>query len=197
MTFDERGHACPQPVINVKKALAEISDRTEVEVLVDNPTAVENFKKFAAQMGWQFEQRPSDAPQTYVIRLIAEPNCDCEAIDFAPMTGRTVILINSNLVGEGDSALGKVLMKSFLYALTEAERKPDELIFMNSGAYLTSEGSESLEDLKTLESGGVTITTCGTCLNFYNLQDSLKVGSVSNMYSIVESLTSAGKVIRL
>lgn len=196
MRFDERGHACPQPVINVKKALAAISAQTEVEVLVDNQTAVENFRKFAAQMGWTFEQRPSDEQQTYIIHMVASPKCDCEAMDFAPTSGKVVILINSRLIGEGDPALGQVLMKSFLYALTEADRKPDEIIFMNSGAYLTTEGSESIDDLKLLASAGVSITTCGTCLNFYGLQDSLMVGSVSNMYSIVESLTDAGKVIR-
>ncbi|MFQ9444784.1 MAG: hypothetical protein ACLR01_08515 [Vescimonas sp.] len=47
-----------------------------------------------------------------------------------------------------------------------------------------------------MEAQGVEIRTCGTCLNYYGLTDKLAVGSVTNMYDIVETMTSAGKVIR-
>ena len=50
--------------------------------------------------------------------------------------------------------------------------------------------------LRTLEAQGVTIMTCGTCLNYYGLTERLAVGSVSNMYTIAETLAGAGKVIR-
>ena len=49
---------------------------------------------------------------------------------------------------------------------------------------------------KELEAQGVEILTCGTCLNFYGLTDKLAVGGVTNMYTIVEKLASAGKVIK-
>jgi peroxiredoxin family protein len=58
------------------------------------------------------------------------------------------------------------------------------------------EGSESLEDLQNMEKQGVKIMTCGTCLNYYGLADKLKVGEVTNMYAIVETLARAGKVIK-
>ena len=54
----------------------------------------------------------------------------------------------------------------------------------------------SLEDLKELEAQGAEILTCGTCLNHYHLEDKLRVGSVTNMYDITESLLQAKKIIR-
>ena len=57
------------------------------------------------------------------------------------------------------------------------------------------EGSASLEDLKNLEAQGVEIMTCGTCLNYYGLSDKLAVGEVTNMYAIVEKLTTADLVV--
>lgn len=73
---------------------------------------------------------------------------------------------------------------------------PDKILFYNGGATLTTEGSDSLEDLKSLEAQGVEILTCGTCLNYYNLSDQLAVGSVTNMYAIVEAMSQADKIIR-
>ena len=87
-------------------------------------------------------------------------------------------------------------MKGFLYALTQQERLPDTILFYNGGATIPVEGSASLEDLRTLEAMGVEILTCGTCLNYHGLTDKLAVGTVTNMYDIVEKLTMAGKVIR-
>ena len=87
-------------------------------------------------------------------------------------------------------------MKGFLFALTQLRPLPDTVIFYNGGAALTTEGSASLEDLRTLEAQGVEIMTCGTCLNYYGLTERLAVGSVSNMYTIAETLAGAGKVIR-
>ena len=69
------------------------------------------------------------------------------------------------------------------------------MLFFNGGAFLTCEG-DSVADLKLLESQGVEILTCGTCLDFYHLEDKLSVGGVTNMYAIVEKLAAAEKVIR-
>ena len=87
-------------------------------------------------------------------------------------------------------------MKGFIYALTSQEELPDTVIMYNRGARLPVEGSESLEDLKLLESQGVEILTCGTCLDYYGLKEKLQVGSVTNMYAIVEAMNRADKIIR-
>ena len=107
-----------------------------------------------------------------------------------------VVVLSSNQMGQGDEALGKLLMKGFVFALTQQDMLPETILLYNSGAFLSCEGSDNLEDLKTLEAQGVEIRTCGTCLNYYGLTDKLAVGSVTNMYDIVETMTSAGKVIR-
>lgn len=61
---------------------------------------------------------------------------------------------------------------------------------------MTCEGSASLEDLQKLESLGVEILTCGTCLSHYGLTEQLRVGGVTNMYVIVEKQMQATKVVR-
>ena len=87
-------------------------------------------------------------------------------------------------------------MKSFLFALTQQDLLPETVLLYNGGAFLSCEGSESLEDLKKLEERGVEILTCGTCLDFYGLKDRLAVGGVSNMYEIVEKQSRASVILR-
>ena len=108
----------------------------------------------------------------------------------------TVVAIAADTMGEGAEELGKTLLKAGVFSLTQQEKLPRTILFYNGGAHLTCEGSPMLEDLKVLEAEGVEILTCGTCLNYYGLTDKLAVGSVTNMYDIVETMTSAGKVIR-
>ena len=81
-------------------------------------------------------------------------------------------------------------------SLTQQDELPDTILCYNGGAKLTCEGSESLEDLKDLAARGVEILTCGTCLNFYGITEKLQVGSVTNMYDIVERMSSADRVIK-
>ena len=59
--------------------------------------------------------------------------------------------VASDTMGEGDPALGKILMKGFLYALSQMDTLPETILFYNGGVMLTTEGSESLEDLKAME----------------------------------------------
>ena len=47
-----------------------------------------------------------------------------------------------------------------------------------------------------LAARGVEILTCGTCLNFYGITEKLQIGSVTNMYDIVERMSSADRVIK-
>ena len=99
-------------------------------------------------------------------------------------------------MGNGEEQLGKILMKSFIFALTKQDQLPETILCYNSGAYLTCEGSDSLEDLKSLEAEGVKILTCGTCLNFYGITDKLQVGEVTNMYVIAEKMTQADLIVQ-
>ena len=87
-------------------------------------------------------------------------------------------------------------MKAFVFALTKQDVLPETILCYNTGAYLTTEGADTLEDLKLLESEGVTILTCGTCLDFYGLKEKLAVGGVTNMYEIALRMESATTIVR-
>lgn len=45
--IDERGNACPIPVVHTKKALESMNGETKLVVLVDNEPAVQNVTRFA------------------------------------------------------------------------------------------------------------------------------------------------------
>jgi selenium metabolism protein YedF len=106
-------------------------------------------------------------------------------------------VVSTDKLGEGNDDLGTILMKGYLYTLSENDIIPKELIFLNGGVKLTVKESEVLESLKTLEKRGVKILSCGTCLDFYGIKEELAIGEISNMYTIVESMNTSSKVIKL
>lgn len=211
ITVNAMGDICPIPVVKTKKALGELNGPGEIEVLVDNETAVKNVTKMAKSSGASAESEQLGEKQYRVLITVGEVaaeqlksahNADAKA-QVQPEAAAgcrtcvgTVVAIGSDRMGEGSEELGHILMKSFIFALTQLDDLPDKILFYNGGAKITIEGSESLEDLKTLEEQGVEIMTCGTCLDYYGIKDKLAIGSVTNMYSIVETLQSAMNVIR-
>ena len=121
--------------------------------------------------------------------------CDEVKEDQKEKLRRGLAYINSHLLGVGDEALGSILMRAFLRTLLDLEPKPFRLILINNGVRLAPEGSEVLETLQALSDKGVEILSCGTCLDFYELKEKLKVGVVSNMYDIAQSLLEADRLI--
>ncbi len=220
--LDERGKACPLPVIETKKALEKCSAGEIVEVIVDNEIAVQNLKKMAAHKGLESESYQA-AQREYIVKITAkeaeqgkqeeqeeqyfeqcqlanqdeieEEKMKTQEAKARKKTG-IVVVLSSREMGGGDEVLGKLLMKSFVYALTEQDSAPDTVLLYNGGAYLSCEGSDSLDDLKVLEENGAEILTCGTCLNHYKIAEKLAVGSVTNMYEIVEKMSEAKKIIK-
>ena len=75
--------------------------------------------------------------------------------------------------------------------------KPERAIFVNTGVRLTTEGSEVLDDVRALESTGVQILSCVTCLDYLGLADKLEVGRATNMNDTVDALMTAGHVVSL
>lgn len=190
MTVDARGLDCPEPVIMTKKAL-DSQEVNEVVAIVDNKVALENISRLVKTLN--LESMIEEQDGSYFINIVKdEVNVSKQEIG-----GSTVILIASNVLGQGDDKLGNVLMKSFMYTLTQIEGEVKTLIFLNSGVMLTTAGSELLEYLKNLENAGVEILSCGTCLDFYGLTDKLQVGGVGNMYTIAEEMLRATKTIVL
>lgn len=196
--LDARGMACPLPVVNAKKAAEALNPGDTLIVRVDNEIAVQNLQRFAQHMGFPSAgEKQSETEYTVTMHMggeaKAEPEIAC-ATD-ARKKGMLVVL-SANTMGTGEEKLGKALMKAFVFALTKQDVLPETILCYNSGAYLTCEDADTLEDLKLLESEGVTILTCGTCLDFYGLKEKLAVGGVTNMYDIVQRLESAATIVR-
>ena len=197
------GDTCPIPVVKTKNAIKELAGAGEVEVLVDNEIAVQNLGKMAKQKGYGFKSEKLGAAEFQVTITVGE-SAEAQNVDdieevcaVVPNKKKNVVVaINSAKMGVGHDELGGVLIKGFIFALTQMEELPSAILFYNGGATLTTEGSPSLEDLKNLEAQGVEILTCGTCLNYYGLGDKLRVGEVTNMYAIVEKLTGADLVVK-
>jgi len=189
--IDCRGMACPQPVITTKKAMEE-SEHKEFILIIDNPSARDNVERFAQSQGAvvDVQKKGND------FFLHIQKKDAFELAGSVQKAEKVVVYINSNLLGVGEEALGAILMRSFLKTLLDLKPIPSKLIFINSGVRLTAEGSEILDSLKGLSEKGVGILSCGTCLDFYGLKEKLKVGIISNMYDIAQSLLEADRLIR-
>lgn len=186
---DARGLACPRPVMLTKEALRQ-SD--SVTCIVDNPTARDNVSRLAAKEGCRVTEKEEQG--AFYLQLTRDRTTgSCQ-----PMTPTlTVMLIGSDKMGRGSDELGGILVRSMLHTLAEGDRRPTTLILLNSGVKLVTADSPVLEDLQLLESQGVEILACGTCLDYYELKERVAVGQVSNMYSIVELMLDADNVISI
>lgn len=192
--IDARGLACPQPVLELKKALAA-NPGTEICILVDNEAAKENVRRFGQSQNCKVETKTL-ANQEFELLVIP---AGFIAKDVPAQSSKIVnktILITDDKIGT-EIELGKVLLKGFIYALIEAEELPNKIIFVNRGVLVTTQNSEVIEDLKKLATAGVTIYSCGTCLNYFNLTTDLKVGLIGNAYDTINSLITADNSIKL
>jgi selenium metabolism protein YedF len=198
---DARGLACPQPVIKTKKALEELPGGNFI-VLVDNESSRDNVMRMLANRGYE---STSDTDGTdFVIQVggttdkeagkkhltRAELSCSTDG-----GTRNSVIYLNSNLMGTGDEKLGFILIRGYLQTLKDLSPLPSTIICVNSGVFLGTENEDTINALKTLETLGVKVLSCGTCLDFYNLKDKLAVGKISNMLEIAETLCNADTVV--
>lgn len=198
---DARGKVCPQPVIMTKKEAD--AGENEITVIVDNETSRENVLKFGSKLNYKTSVEEKD--EGIYIYLNKEAMNSCEiATEKAAQDSLNKIkqekkgyVIGSDKLGKGSDDLGKILMKSFIYTLSETKPYPSFLIFLNSGVRLTTAGSESLDDLKKMESAGVKIVSCGTCLDFFEINDKLGVGKISNMYDIVETIAESDNAVMI
>jgi selenium metabolism protein YedF len=188
-TVDARGLPCPRPVIETKKALKEIKEGS-ITVIVDRPEASDNVQRFAKSQGCKVKVSQKAGVFRIAISKAKPMQDEAKRDDI-------VILITGDQFGTGDEIPCKKLMKSFLETLCDSEPKPAKIILMNSAVKLAAEGSEVLESLLSLEGNGVQIFSCGTCVDYYQLNNVLRAGKISNMYDAIQSLMSAEKVIKI
>lgn len=190
---DAIGDKCPVPVIKTKNALKDIKEGT-LEVLVDNSISMENVEKMCIEKKLAYSVVKDG--EVYKISITKTDEKKEEIDGKEDSSEGTVIVIDSDEMGKGDSKLGKTLMKAFVYTLTELEILPETVILYNKGVFLVAEGSESVEDLQKLVSMGVNIVSCGACVNFYELTEKVKVGTITNMYNILNLQMKSKRIIK-
>lgn len=187
--IDCKGLTCPKPVINTKKYFDSI-EQGEATILVDNEVSKNNVVKFAQSNGFQYSVEEKESLYYIYVNKVSAIKCDA-------FNQNLTIVISTDKLGLGDDTLGATLMKSYLYALSESDTLPSNLIFLNGGVKLTVSTSASLDTIKVLAQKGVNILSCGACLDFFNLKDNLAVGEISNMYTIVEKMNLSTNTIKL
>ncbi len=203
-TIDVRDLACPGPVLTLRDLL-DAGER-EIAVHVADELSRSNVSRFAASRGAVVEVADG-GDGSYVVRVTAgmdapgarpgeEALLDCDLPETAAVRGPQVVQVTACTMGSGDDDLGALLLRSFLKTQSQLDRKPDAIIFYNDGVKLCCEGSLLLDDLRALESAGIEIIACGTCLNFFELADQLRIGRVTDMLEIASRLADAGSIVR-
>ena len=199
--IDATGKACPMPVIMAKKEIEANHD--SFIITVDNAIAVENLKTLAVSQS--YDAVVSGSGERFEVRFITDgreiPETEMIVLPDSSAairgTGKWVVFMGKDYIGEGDYELGSALVKMFFYTLSQADDVPESILFMNSGVKLPTLDEQVVSHLQALEDRGVKILVCGTCLDYYKLKGDLKLGEISNMYDITEKMFAASKVIAL
>ncbi|MCB2220551.1 MAG: sulfurtransferase-like selenium metabolism protein YedF [Bacteroidetes bacterium] len=201
-TIDVKGMKCPMPLIETKKALKEIGKEESLRIIIDNETSVKNVTHYLEDNNLPVEKKQDGKIFELIVNKTGDESyetCNAEAYCEVPAEKDKsfVVMLAKDYLGEGEHELGHALVGSMLNTIKAMEVLPEKIIFMNSGINLVTKGSLFLPLLKELETMGVTIITCGTCLDYYGKMDDLEIGRISNMADIMESMLTVGKVINI
>lgn len=190
ITVNAMGKLCPEPVIMTK---AEIEKgAAELEVLVDNDIAVSNVTRLLEGRGFSVELSRKENERKITAKKTAS---GAMASTPAPREKLLAILVAHDILGGNDKELGEVLMKAFLGCISKLSHKPAVMAFMNEGVKLVLPESSACEYIKELEKAGTKILVCGTCTTHFNITDKIAVGTISNMFEIMEMITGADNTL--
>ncbi len=203
--IDCRGLACPEPVLRAKGALEEAAG--SFEILVDNEASRDNVLRFGHSRNCGVESTTLN-DGSFVLRFLVEkkegvePSVPFDQADYScavpggVSTGcNLVYVISSDSMGRGNDELGWALLQTYIATIREISPQPSRILFYNGGVKLVATAGKALEALQALEKRGVKILSCGTCLEFFKLEKNLQVGTITNMYEILDSMASADKVV--
>ena len=182
MQIDCRNLACPEPVIRTKNTLESLKVGEKLEILVNSIAPKENISRFLKNQNVEFSVEQNGA-ETKITAVKGESklelaNFDEFVCEITPKAKKTALYLNEERAGSGD--VGVNLLAKFLGALLQVENKPEYVICVKNG----------FKPLKDLETAGVKILSCGSCLEAYKLVGDLSVGEISNAYEIMQILTS-------
>jgi selenium metabolism protein YedF len=199
-TLDCTGLNCPEPVLRTKAHLEEKTQDTFL-VVVDNEASRENVMRFARSQGCEVRVAVGDG-DTFAITLI--PGDSSKSVDEfraedyrcpLPTGDNLVYIIPSDSMGRGSKELGWALLQTYVTTIAEVSPLPSHILLYNGGVKLAAIEGKALEALQNLEEKGVIIWACGTCLEFFHLEEARQVGSITNMFDIMSTMVSAGKVV--
>jgi selenium metabolism protein YedF len=195
---DTVGLRCPQPLMLLKEALQTLEEGNRLAVVTDSDTSLKNMLAYLKENGVDPEVTTDGKLHTIVTGRTSgnleevDPSAYC---DNDPTGNDYAVCIRSELMGEGDPALGRLLMETFLENLKLQEQLPTHIVLYNSGVNLATRQSPVCSSLTELEELGTRIMLCGTCVDHYGVQYDIAVGMISNMVSLTEILASAGHVV--
>lgn len=199
---DTKGQLCPAPLILTKRALKETSEGESFIVLTDNLTSFNNLSRFLKDNKTEFKVENEEGTWKFIVTKITanvhgispEAYCTPEIAHFEK--GDFIVVISSDTMGEGDNELGRLLMSTFIKALKDLDKLPQKILFYNRGVTLVTKTSPDIDQLRQLEKMGVELLLCSTCVNHFKLEKACGAGILSNMYTIAEAMSSAGKIIK-
>ncbi len=185
---DTLGMKCPRPLILTKQALDALEEGT-VCTLVDDAVALSNLQDFALSCGFAVhDERENDAWKVFITKTNEKHLQQTAGSDY-------VLLITSDKLGKEENAHEN--MQDYFFQVLQQEKKPNIVIFMNSGIFLNVEGAATEELVLKLEEENVELISCGACLDYYGMKDHLLAGKIGNMFTISEKICKAETFIHL
>ena len=108
-----------------------------------------------------------------------------------------ISFICTSLAIGSDRQLGKVLLETYIYTLSELEFLPKSIFLLNEAVLLTLPISDCCLYLKRLQDRGVEILVCDTSANYYDIVKKMQVGKLIGMKTIIEKQLKATKLINI
>lgn len=198
--IDARKLACPTPVLLTRDAI-ESEHPATIKIVVDNDAAQQNVSRFLSSQSYSASVEPVGDDFHITGRWEGVGASQAESpqpVDSPGEASRKImVMITTDRIGFGDDELGQKLMVNFIRTIREMGPDLWRLVFVNNGVKLAVSGAVVIDDLKALESEGVQILVCGTCLEHFGLTAEKQVGETTNMLDIVTAMQLADKVINL
>lgn len=204
--IDLRGLVCPEPVLRTKKLIDDESLK-QITVLVETEINVKNLERLAhsknihltsSKEGEHFKvtlQRPESLVQD---SDNGEENVAAATSKIAAGVDEsvgTVVFLGKNTFGEGDPDFSSSLLNVFLQTIYDSGHRPRAILLANSGVKLFARDSNVRPVLQQFEEAGCEVFACGLCVEFYGLKEDVPTEKITNMFSIVEFMMTADKVI--
>ena len=206
MQIDVRGLECPTPLIRVKEFIESPNGNESFTVIfsanINGNASFQNVSRFLKKYNREFKKIEADDKITMEVSASSGEITKIEekVENYCDVSNKSVVaIVKSDVIGSDEKELGRLLMHSFLKTLPSVtdEFTIKKAVFLNKGVTLACEGSEFVKALQELESCGFELFVCGTCLDYFNLKSNIKVGNISNMMEIINTIKEADKTICL